>query len=311
VKLLITGGLGFLGSHLADYFVNAGYDVSILEHAINADLHVPGCRIIQADITDLKDLHANLLDRFDYCLHLASSNDSFIDSYPRHALVVNALGTRNIAEVMAERRVARFIYFSTFHVYGALAGRIDESMSPNPRNDYAITHLFGEYYTNMFSVNKALSAIVIRLTNGYGAPRRMDTTKWYLILNNLARMAYEKKTIVLESNGESSRDFVWVGDICTIMEKLPTSTTVAGGTYNISAGKTYKMIEIAEIVKRVYERRYGSPIEIMTNANDKTRYSVVEVSNDKLTRAISVEFHERFEEEVDKVFDLLEAHYHA
>ncbi|HHB93638.1 MAG TPA: NAD-dependent epimerase/dehydratase family protein, partial [Campylobacterales bacterium] len=117
-RVLITGGLGNLGSWLTEYFSNRNYTVTILSKNINNQLD-KDYRVIQSDITDIDDLKNKLADiEFDYCIHTASYNEFFHNDYPQKALLVNSLGTRNIIEILKDKNLKRFIYLSTFHVYG-------------------------------------------------------------------------------------------------------------------------------------------------------------------------------------------------
>src|SRR5690606_3095721 len=132
--------------------------------------------------------------------------------YFHDALLVNALGTRNLLEALPAERVGHFVYISTFQVYGRYVGAIDESTPTEPVNDYGTTHLFAEQYVAQFGRAQKLHWSTLRLTNSYGCPKDPDMSKWFLVLNDLARMAVEQGELVLKSNGEVPRDFIWMGD---------------------------------------------------------------------------------------------------
>ena len=168
-KILITGGLGSIGSWLSEYF-SSKYDVYVLSKNIQNKL---SCKhtIIQADITNLDELKSKLNVTFDYCIHTASYNESFQENYAQKALKVNALGTRNLVETLKDTNIKNFIYLSTFHVYGASSGRISEENDLNPKNDYASSHLFAEFYLKQFFYTHNFQSVIFRLTNSYGAPK--------------------------------------------------------------------------------------------------------------------------------------------
>jgi UDP-glucose 4-epimerase len=304
-SILITGGFGNLGSWLSEYFCKAGYDVTILSHHEHKALPNLSYQTILADITNLNTLKNVLTQNYDYCLHTASHNDFFVDNYEQQALMVNALGTRNLLEVLHDKINKHFIYFSTFHVYGKSSGKIDEQTIASPKNDYASTHLFGETYIEQFVQTKQFPASVIRLTNSYGAPKQMNATKWYLILNDLSRMAYEKKQLTLLSNGNPTRDFIAMADVCQIIEKMLPLEAI-GEKYNISGQNCITMLEIAQKVQQTYQNRHQSNLDITINTDDTSTSQSLYIDSTKLYSQINFQPTQRFEDEINSIFDLLE-----
>jgi UDP-glucose 4-epimerase len=307
MKILITGGLGNLGSWLTEYFCNKGYEVFVLSYSNNIELENLNYKLIKADITDLDELNKNLPEKIDYCLHTASANDFFILDYYKKALAVNAMGTRNLAQALLDKNLKKLVYFSTFHVYGALSGTIDETTIPNLRNDYATTHLFGEYYLKQFYNTHKFPYTTIRLTNSYGAPKTKHFTKWYLVLNDLSKMAFEKKIIKLNSNGKVKRDFIWMGDVCEVSEKLLFAENTINEAFNLSGEKSYQIIDIANMVQKVYKNRYGEYLNIEINSADTNDYNDELIVNcNKLKTIIDYTAHEKFYQEINAIFDILE-----
>jgi len=147
----------------------------------------------------------------------------------------------------------------------------------------------------------------VRLTNCYGAPKHINSTKWYLVLNDLAKMAYEQGEIVLNSNGTVRRDFIWIGDVCSIVHKLLKAKNTINDSFLVSSEKTLIMNDIAEIVKKVYEKRYNKKVRIYVNKDDRTVYDAnVFVSNKKLKSVIKFNIHDNLYNEVNEIFSLLE-----
>jgi UDP-glucose 4-epimerase len=303
-KLLITGGLGNLGSWLTEYFSNS-YDVYVLSKNCNIELK---CKytLIQADITNLNDLKLKLDIEFDYCIHTASYNEFFHENYPQDALLINSLGTRNLIEVLNNTNIKNFIYLSTFHVYGKNSGVINESTELNPKNDYASTHLFAEYYIKQFFITDGFPFVIFRLTNSYGAPKHIDSTKWYLVLNDLVKSAYNKKKIILKGNGKAVRDFIWMGDVCSVLKQSLDFKSSIDNIFNLSSGITFSIIDLAKIIQDVYMKRYAENIDILINKTDKTGDLILKVDNAKLNSLIHFNFTNKLNEEVDSIFKLLE-----
>ena len=301
-KLLITGGLGNLGSWLSEYF-SCQYDLFILSKNVKNELSF-SYTLIQADIADLNDLKLKLNLEFDYCIHAASYNEYFHNNYAGKALEINSLGTRNLVEVLKDTKIKNFIYLSTFHVYGSSSGVITENTDLSPKNDYASTHLFAEYYLKQFFNTHNFQSVIFRLTNSYGAPKNIESTKWYLILNNLVKSAYENQVITLRGNGKDVRDLIWIGDVCSVLGRSLSLTS--HNIYNLSSGKTYEMITLAKKVKKVYESRYKEKIEIIINKSDKQKHSDLSVVNSKIKKYINFEFKDNLDDEIDSIFNLLE-----
>ena len=301
-RLLITGGLGNLGSWLSEYF-SSKYDLFILSKSAKNQLSC-SYSLIKADISNIDELKSKLNIEFDYCIHAASYNESFHENYAEKALKINALGTRNLVEVLKDTKIKNFIYLSTFHVYGISSGLINEDSELSPRNDYASTHLFAEYYLKQFLNTHNFQSVILRLTNCYGAPKHVNSSKWYLVLNDLVKSAFEKGVITLNGSGEEVRDLIWMGDVCSAIEDLLISSH--SDTYNLSSGFSYKMIFLAEKVKKNYELRYAKNIEIVIKGVDKSKAQKLEVDNNKIRRKIGSNFGDHLEKEIDAIFSLLE-----
>ncbi|RXJ69005.1 hypothetical protein CRV08_06120 [Halarcobacter ebronensis] len=305
-RVLITGGHGNLGSYITKKLCSSGYEVYVLTSTLKTSIKDLDYKIVEVDITDFDTLEKKLNFDIDYCVHLASFNENFLKGYPKKALEINSLGTRNLLEILSQKEIKNFIYFSTFHVYGQSSGDVDEESQLNPKNDYASTHLFAEYYVKQFGFTKKLPHTIFRLTNSYGAPVFLDTNKWYLVLNDLTKTAYEKGKIVLNSNGKAKRDFIYMGDVATIVNDF-LKMNATNDIYNLSSNQCYEVIELAYLVKKVYDKRYNKTIEIEVNENDKSQYQKLSVKNDKLKSLLNFKLHNNFEKEIENIFKLLES----
>ncbi len=304
-RLLITGGFGNLGLWFSEYFTKQGYQLYILSKNIRDSLSY---KTIQADITNLDELKERVKSiELDYIIHTASYNEHFHKNYAKKALLVNSLGTRNLIEVFKDKNIKNFIYLSTFHIYGVTSGVIDETTPPNPKNDYASTHLFAEYYLKQFYNSSHFPYIIFRLTNSYGSPKSINTNKWYLVLNDLVKSAYLYRKITLKSNGEAKRDFIWMGDVCSVVEK--SLDFKPNSIFNLSSKKSYNILSLAKRVQKIYRERYGENIEITINREDRREALDLVVDNSRLMRVIDFKFSDRFDSEIENIFTLLESKY--
>lgn len=284
MRILITGAFGFVGSWLTSHLACQG-------HQVFAMSRVPGERDLGCDYTPLvgdvteppERLAEGLPDDLDLCLHTASFNEYFAPGYAKTALEINGLGTRNIMEALRLKTKARnqargmkenaylpgFIYFSTFHVYGVSQGLVTEEDPPAPRSDYALTHLVGEEYCRYYARVHGMPTLVIRLSNGYGAPKAQPFGKWYLLLHDLCREAFNKGSVTLRSNPKTRRDFVWLGDVAKIVEKLggilSQRLDLHGQSLNIASGRGMPIGEMAAKVAAVYEQFAGKKAVLHLN----------------------------------------------
>lgn len=281
-KILITGALGNLGVYIGEYFVKQNITPILLANSprdIKTLAHLPTYYIDIREEVALKSWAET--QNIETVIHLASINESFLPNYASLALNINALGTRNVLEAV-KSTCKHFIYFSTFHVYGVSEGYVNEETPPQPLNDYALTHYFAEQYLHYYHQKHQIPYTIIRLTNSYGVPKDPQSSKWYLLLNDLAKMAYQQQKIQLQSNGKAQRDFIAMEQVAAITATL-ANQPATNQTFNLSAHTTYTLIQIAEKVQAVYQERYQKQIPIIVNEKDpyqpKTK---LEVDNTKL-----------------------------
>lgn len=322
MRYLVTGGLGYAGAWFTSALAAAGHETFVLSRKTGVPaLHanpLPGrarpsddalpYTLIQADLEKQgpEELAALLPDGLDVVIHAASFNESFAQDYGRRALIVNALGTRNLLDALivqntnSARPLPLVLYISTVHVYGASHGHITENSPLRPRNDYALTHLFGEEYCRMFMRVHNLPLIVIRLSNGYGAPKTADSTKWYLLLHDLCRNAVSRGRIVLRSDPAIRRDFIWLGDAAAAVKALSGRPDLSGGIFNLSSGASLRLDEVARRVCAVASRffRKDVPLVLEGEQYSASEPSFLHVDNAAIRAALNLCFHDRMEEEI-------------
>jgi UDP-glucose 4-epimerase len=303
-KILITGGLGNLGSWITEYFIEY-FDVDVLtRNDRSVSIEKPFNKIF-ADLTDLDALKKALNKKsYEYIIHAGSVNDYFVENYNNLSYEVNAFGTRNLINAIDLDNLEHFIYLSTFQVYGSYSGEINEDSPTLPKNDYGMSHLFAEKFLNLNMPENKFS--IIRLTNSYGCPKDLDSSKWYLILNDLAKMAYIENVIKLNSNGESVRDFIWMGDVSTAFHRL-LITKPNNEAFNLSRMQTFSSLEIANQVNDAYHKYFNSRVEIQINEDDTSSADhTFKVCSRKIRNIIEVDDNDFFKNEAIKIFRFLE-----
>jgi UDP-glucose 4-epimerase len=305
LNLLITGGSGNLGSWLSRHLA-PHHQVTVQSRRAEAWVPAGATRWV-ADMLDADALRTHLeAHAYDVVIHLASANEFFEPAYAKKALDVNTWGTRLLLDALGTTpQRPHLLYFSTFHVYGKASGTVTEDTPPTPRNDYAASHYFAEHYVRMVGDQHKLPWTIFRLTNSYGAPLWADSSKWYLVLNDLARMAHSTQTLVLKSNGKARRDFIWMGDVCQMAAAYLQQPT-PGQVYNLGSGITYDVLHIAQAVQQAYLQHSGQHIPIQVNTADTTDYPALQVDCSRLHQLLKPTLHEAFAEEALAIFRLLE-----
>jgi len=271
-RVAVTGGAGFIGSHLADELATSNNVIIIDDLSTGKKENIIGLikkdnvRFIEASILDLSLLQ-EAFRGIDFVFHqaaVARVPRSIED--PLTTNEANIKGTLNVLLAARENRVRKVIYASSSSIYGdspTLPQK--EDMCPNPRSPYALSKLAGEYYCEIFRQIYDLPTVCLRYFNVYGS--RQDPHSQYatVIPAFLGRISQNLAPIIF-GDGEQSRDFTFIEDV--IQASILAAETNAEGVYNIGGGKRITINRLAEIIlnlmqkdlKPVYEkRRPGDP----------------------------------------------------
>lgn len=251
--VLITGAFGYVGGRIAQALAEqANYSLRLGSRATNATRPhwLSRGEMAKVDLLDEESLR-RACHGIDSIVHLAALNEIECAQDPVQALRVNAEGTLRLLQAAQNAGVRRFIYFSTAHVYGApLVGDIDESALPRPTHPYAITHKVAEDFVLAAHDGSALTGIVIRLSNGLGAPAHAGINRWTLIANDLCRQAAESGELRLRSSGLQWRDFIPLSDVVAAtlhFLRLPKAQC-GNGVFNLGGGNALSILELAHRV---------------------------------------------------------------
>jgi UDP-glucuronate 4-epimerase len=222
-NVLVTGGAGFIGSHLVDALLARGCDVTVLdnfdpfysraikEHNLSAALQHARCRLVEADLRDFADLRSRLGGPFDAIAHLAAKagvRPSIGD--PLTYQDVNVRGTQHLLELAREWRVPQFVFASSSSVYGTNP-RLpwsEDDHGLQPISPYASTKVSGELLGHVYSHLYGIRFIALRLFTVYGPRQRPD-----LAVTKFARLIMDGKPIPVFGDGSTRRDYTYVDDI--------------------------------------------------------------------------------------------------
>ena len=176
----------------------------------------------------------------------------------------------NILEVAKEQGINKFMYFSTFHIYGPNTGKkIAETQLPNPIHPYSITHYMAELYVNQYRQVHDFETAIIRLSNSFGAPIALDVDRWTLVVNDLCSQAIKNGQLKLNSSGEQHRDFIPLSDVLKAVDLLINTpkSKLDNGVFNVGAGYSISVKEMCNRIKKVYLKHYGKDLPIIIPKN--------------------------------------------
>ena len=249
---LVTGGAGFIGSHIVEQLINIGHEVVVVdnEYSDNENFHWRDDTYnINIDITDkaLKNAFTNV----DYVFHLAAEAriGPAIEN-PVNAVNINTIGTCNVLQCARDAGVKKVMYSSTSSGYGLNPSPNDETQPDDCLNPYSVSKVAGEKICKMYTDLYDLKTVIFRYFNVFGerAPKKGQYAPVIgIFLRQLA--AGEKLTIV--GDGEQRRDFVYVKDVANanIMAALSNADDEAyGQVYNVGSGKNYSVNDIASFI---------------------------------------------------------------
>jgi len=249
--VLITGGFGYLGGRMAQSLAaTPGLSLRLGTRRLPPvpPVWLRTCEAVSLDLMSEEDLSAACAG-VSCVVHLAALNEIDSASDPEQAVLVNTLGTLKLLRAAERAGIQRFIYFSTAHVYGApLAGTITEETLPRPAHPYATTHRAAEDFILAAHDRRALTGIVVRLSNGFGAPAHHDVNRWTLLANDLCRQAVETGTLQLRSSGLQRRDFITLRDVGRAVDHLLAlpSEVCGDGLFNLGGESPLRIIDLTE-----------------------------------------------------------------
>ncbi|MBI3550205.1 MAG: SDR family oxidoreductase [Elusimicrobia bacterium] len=265
---LVTGGAGFIGSHIAERLVREGKRVRVLDNfSTGKESHIAGFRgkieLVRGDISRPEDCRAAMRD-VDYVLHQAAirSVAKSVDD-PTTSHNANATGTLNMLIAAREAKVKRFVYASTSSAYGdATRFPQKEEYKPQPISPYAASKLCGEHYAILFTKTMGLETISLRYFNVFG-PRQDPESLYSAVIPKFMEQAYLGKTLEVHWDGKQSRDFTHIDNVVEANLLAAKSKKGVGETFNVANGKTYSLLDIIRVIEsivgRKLERRHYPP----------------------------------------------------
>lgn len=259
MRVLITGGAGFIGSHLVDRLLALGHRVRVLDNLTsgkrdNLPLGHRHLEFIEGDVRDF----ATVLEcaaRCEAVVHLAavaSVQASIEDPLGTHA--TNLDGTLHVLEAAGRAGVTRLLYASSAAVYGD-GGRppLTEDVAPNPLSPYAVDKLAGEYYAQHYARTHALNATAFRFFNVYG-PRQDPASPYSGVISVFLERLRRGQPLWIHGDGEQTRDFVFVDDLMEVLLRALARTDLAGAVINVGCGVERSILSLTAVLERLMAR---------------------------------------------------------
>lgn len=306
-RVLITGGLGYVGGRIAQHLAaDSSLSMRLTSRRVGAPKPswLGNGEIVPWDIAqDDSDICAGV----DTVVHLAALNEIDCAQDARAALEVNGMGTLRLLQAAQAAGVRRFIYFSTAHVYGTpLVGSISEQTVPRPIHPYAITHKVAEDFVLAARDQGKIDGIVLRLSNGFGAPIAAEVNRWTLLVNDLCRQAVSTGKLVLRSNGLQQRDFITLQDTarCVAHFAVLPKADCGDGLFNLGGECSRSIYEMTQLVAARCQAILGftPPIE-RVEPQPGEQLLALDYSIAKL-KTTDFSLQNRFEEEIDATLRL-------
>lgn len=270
-KILITGANGYLGAQISRHLALKGHRITALcypEKPGDTDWCELMEEVLVGSVAERKTIDALKKKSFDTIIHLVSLDHRQSQTVtPEVADAINVQPCWMLLDAFKDSGLKRFLYFSTIHVYGSLPNiLLTENHKLAPSNVYAMTHAMCEQLCDYYNRTTDMNCLTVRLSNSYGHPVFAENNCWWLAVNDLCRSAYTEKSIGLLSDGSPMRDFIHGSDVCQAVELLceRAAKTTDRNIYHISSSKTYTLLELAGLVKEVYEEMYGEVIPVNT-----------------------------------------------
>lgn len=255
-RFLVTGGAGFIGSHIAQRLVKDKHYVRILDNFSSG--RISNLKAIEKKIDLIKgDICSELTCRkaaknIDFILHQAALRSVPKSMHKPHEYNrVNIDGTLNLLQAARENKVKRFVFASSSSVYGEVNDFPEkESFIPGPISPYAISKLTGEYYCRIFSLHFGLPAIALRYFNVFG-PRQCLDDEYAVVIPKFINCLLNNERPPIFGNGRQSRDFTFVQNVVEANLLAVKAKGVNYGVFNVAGGKDTTILELVRILNKI------------------------------------------------------------
>ncbi len=282
LKVVVTGGAGFIGSHIVEYWSDHDADVHVIDNLRSGKYEnisaVRGVSFHNVSITD-RDAVFEILEGAAYVHHLAALVSVPESVYkPLECVEINVDGLINILDAAVKHKVKKIVHSSSAAVYGDNPkSPKDTDMMPMPKSPYGITKLDGEYYLQSYHENFGLGTVSLRYFNVFG-PRQDPGSQYAAAVPIFIKKAIVGEAITIYGDGEQTRDFVYVKDVVNA-NALAATSPAAIGVFNVALGQSTTINKLAKVIiqetgsksRIFYEKERAGDIKHSQASIEKTR----------------------------------------
>jgi UDP-glucose 4-epimerase len=288
LKILVTGGAGFIGSHLINELLKKGHSVVVLDNLSSGKKQNLENAFSNEDFTfilgDIRDDAAlkDALKGVNAVAHLAALIDvtsSVTD--PVTTNDVNVAGTLKVLQSAVKGNVSQFVFASSTAVYGeAKVLPITEETPLNPISPYAASKVAGEAYCKSFQSCYGLNTVILRFFNVYGP--RSENSPYSGVITKFLRQALKNEALNIYGDGEQTRDFIHVNDIVAALILALENPKVGGETFNVCTGVQTSINELANTINLITERNLNPKYSPARTGEIRFSYGDPSKAEDKL-----------------------------
>ncbi|MHB9038212.1 MAG: SDR family oxidoreductase [Armatimonadota bacterium] len=281
---MVTGGAGFIGSHITELLLNEGHEVVVFDNfstgrEVNIQPFANRIEVVRGDIRDANALDGAMVG-VDYVIHHAAEVSAIKSvEEPLWANEVNVTGTLNVLESAKRNGVKRMVLASSSAIYGDTGKQPQsEANLPSPLSPYGATKICGEHYCTVFNEIYGVETVRLRYFNVFG-PRQNPKSQYAAVIPKFIDRLLSNQPIHIYGDGEQTRDFVFVKDVARANYIACLSDKAPGEVFNIAGGRSVSVNELARILIEVTGRKveiiHDAPvlgeIKYSAAANDKAR----------------------------------------
>jgi len=253
---LVTGGAGFIGSHLVETLATRGQRVRVLDNFSTGQrenlAHVkPAPEIVEGDVSDPAAV-TRAVQGAEIVFHLAArASVQFSIDDPLGSHQSCATGTLQVLVAARKAGVRRLVYAGSASAYGIPAGEVQTEADPlRALSPYAAAKLAGEFYCQAFTASFGLESVVLRFFNIFG-PRQRADSPYSGVIALFTDAMLKGKTPRINGDGQQSRDFTYVGDVVQALTKAVDTPGISGRTYNVGTGRGTSVLDLVKVLNRL------------------------------------------------------------
>ena len=260
MKILVTGGAGFIGSALANHLLRLGHRVRVLDDLSAGDPSAldSGISFTRGDVRDIPKLWTLLRD-VECVFHLAarvSVSESIL--YPVEYNEVNVAGTVSLMTAARDAGVHRVVLASSGTVYGEQEEQpVRETAAVRPPNPYAVTKIASEYYLSAIGALCGIEVVMLRIFNAYG-PGQAVPPSHPPVIPHFVRQALAQSTAVIFGGGEQTRDFIYISDVVSALTTAGLADNINGLIINIGTGHEVSINDLLKKIENLLGRQVSS-----------------------------------------------------